>query len=115
MKRALVSPLLSLFMPGLGQIMNRQAGKGAALVMGVSVIFMVTLGLFVHKFSKAAMAITEAPHGGDTFAQLHKALLAQGLVWLLVMAAIYLAVLAYAVTDAWRKGREIDRGRGSAA
>lgn len=114
MKRARIAPLLSFFMPGLGQILNRQAGKGAALVTGVSVLFMVTLGLFVHKFSKAAMALGHAPAGSDKFALLHKELLAQGVTWLLVLAAVYLLVLAFAVYDAWRAGRDLDRAGGDA-
>ena len=48
MRRAPVSPLLSgLVIPGLGQLVNRQVGKGAMLVAAASLLFMLTLGLLV--------------------------------------------------------------------
>ncbi len=108
MKRALVSPLLSLFMPGMGQLMNRQPVKGGLMVAAVSLLFIVTLGLVFYQTSQAIMAMGELPPGTDKWAALHGQLLSQGFVWVLVMAGLYLAVLIWAVLDAWRMGKALD-------
>lgn len=108
MKRAVISPLLSLFMPGLGQVFNHQVGKGAFMVAGVSILFMATLGVFVYKFHHAAVALADLPAGADKWQALHLALLDQGVISLLVLLGLYLAVLIFAVLDAWRGGRAYD-------
>ncbi len=110
MRRALYTPLLSLFMPGLGQLFNRQLGKGALLVMVTTVLFLVTLGLFFYQFNQAVMYLTQNPPPGDQVAALRQRLLSQGTGWLLAIGLIYLGLVSFAVLDAWRAGRRLDQG-----
>jgi hypothetical protein len=98
MKRAVVAPLLSVFMPGMGQLINRQPVKGGLMV-----------GLTFYKASQAIMAMGEPDPAIDKWAALNVQLVAQGVVWLLVMLGLYLAVLVWSVIDAWRWGRVLDR------
>lgn len=108
MKRAVVAPLLSLFMPGMGQLINRQPVKGGLMVALVSLLFIATLGLAFYKVSHAIAALDPIPEGVDKWAALNVQLVAQGIVWLLIMLALYVVVLIWAVFDAWRGGKALD-------
>ncbi len=110
MRRAVVSPLLSLVMPGVGQMVNRQPGKGVILVAVSTVIFLVAMGMFLYKLNRAVVNLGELPPGADPMPALHQAMWAQGVSWLWVLGGLYLVVLAYAMWDAWRHGRAWDRG-----
>jgi|Deesub1362A_J573_1020465.scaffolds.fasta_scaffold02680_8 hypothetical protein len=112
MRRALVSPLLSLVMPGVGQMVNRQPGKGVILVAAATVIFLVAMGMFLYKLNRAVVDLGELPPGADPMRALHQAMWAQGVTWLWVLGGLYLALLAYAMWDAWRHGRAWDRREG---
>ncbi len=112
MKRALVAPLLSAFMPGMGQIVNRQPVKGGLMVAGVSLLFVLTLGLTFYKVSQAIMAMGEPDPAIDKWAALNLQLVAQGMGWLLVMLGLYVVILIWAVVDAWRWGRVRDVEQG---
>jgi len=109
MRRALYTPLLSLFMPGLGQLFNRQLGKGALLVMATTVLFLVTLGVFFYQFNQAVLFLSQNPVPGDQVAALQRRLWEQGTGWLLATGLIYLGLVIYAVLDAWRAGRRLDQ------
>lgn len=108
MKRAVAAPLLSLFMPGMGQLVNRQPIKGGLMVAAVSLLFIVTLGLAFYKVSHAIAALDPIPEGVDKWAALNVQLVAQGIVWLIIMMALYVVVLVWAVIDAFRTGRALD-------
>lgn len=108
MKRAIISPLLSgLVIPGLGQLVNRQVGKGAFLVAAASLLFMATLGFTLHKITQAVIAL-EGYAGPDKFGALRAELLRQGTAWLWVLGGLMAALWIYAVWDAWRAGRARD-------
>jgi len=108
MKRAIVSPILSgLVIPGLGQLLNRQVGKGALLVAAASLLFMATLGFAMHKITSAAMAMTDYA-GPDKLAMLRAELIKQGTGWLWVLGGLMVALWAYGVYDAWQGGRKRD-------
>jgi hypothetical protein len=107
-KRAVVAPLASLFMPGMGQLINRQPVKGGLMVAAVSVLFISTLGLAFYKVSHAIASLGEISPGVNKWAALNVQLVAQGIVWLMVMLVLYVLVLIWAVWDAWRGGRALD-------
>ena len=108
MRRALVSPLLSgLVIPGLGQIVNRQVGKGAMMVAAASLLFMLTLGFAFHEISQAVLAL-DGYAGPDKLAALRGQLIKQGVTWLIILGGLTAALWIYAVIDAWRGGRERD-------
>jgi hypothetical protein len=109
MKRAVVSPLLSLVVPGLGQLINRQAGKGAVLVMGSGLIFMGVFGLFVYKLSQAGNQVAQLPPAQQTMQALSRALWEQGVAGLAALLGLYAALLLYGVVDAAASGRRLDR------
>ncbi|RJX31837.1 MAG: hypothetical protein C4525_11355 [Desulfarculus sp.] len=112
MRRAVVAPLLSgLVIPGLGQIVNRQVGKGALLMAGSSLLFMVGLGLAFHQVSQAVLAL-EGQAPADKWAALRAQLLSQGTGWLWVLLAALAALWLFAVLDAWRWGRRRDQEAG---
>lgn len=108
MRRALVSPLLSgLVIPGLGQLVNRQVGKGALLVAAASLLFMLTLGFAFHEISQAVLAL-EGYAGPDKLGALRAQLLKQGVLWLVVLGGLMAGLWIYGIVDAWRGGRERD-------
>eukprot|EP01022_Parablepharisma_sp_SALTPOND_P002723 TRINITY_DN11111_c0_g1_i2.p1 TRINITY_DN11111_c0_g1~~TRINITY_DN11111_c0_g1_i2.p1 ORF type:complete len:809 (-),score=292.58 TRINITY_DN11111_c0_g1_i2:541-2967(-) len=108
LKRAIVSPILSgLVIPGLGQLVNRQVGKGAFLVAAASLLFMATLGFALHKITQAVIAL-DGYNGPDKFGALRAELVNQGTAWLWVLGGLMVALWAYAVYDAWQGGRARD-------
>jgi len=108
LKRAVIAPILSgLVIPGLGQLLNRQVGKGALLVAAASLLFMATLGFAMHKITQAAIAM-EGYTGPDKFGTLRAELIKQGTGWLWVLGGLMVALWAYGVYDAWRGGRAYD-------
>ncbi|MFH1033263.1 MAG: hypothetical protein V1806_02040 [Pseudomonadota bacterium] len=108
MRKAVVSPLLSLLVPGLGQIVNRELFKGSIMVAAMSLLFIIMLGFGLHQFSKAVMTIQEAGAQPGDFSALSAQLRAQGSAWFLVLGGLLACLWAYAVIDAWRGGRRRD-------
>ena len=82
MRKAVLSPLLSLLVPGLGQIVNRQLFKGSLMVAAMSLLFLILLGFALHQFSVAVVAIQEAGAQPGDFAALSRQLREQGFLWL---------------------------------
>ncbi len=112
MRKAVLSPLLSLLVPGLGQIVNRQLFKGSLMVAAMSLLFLILLGFALHQFSVAVVAVQEAGAQAGDFAALSRQLRAQGFLWLAGLGACLALLWVYAVVDAWRGGRAADAQQG---
>ncbi|CAO0822159.1 DUF5683 domain-containing protein [Desulfarculales bacterium] len=108
MRRSIVSPLLSLLVPGIGQILNRELFKGSIMVAAMSLLFIIMLGFGLHQLSRAVVAIQEAEAQPGDFAALSAQLRAQGSVWFLVLGGLLACLWAYAVIDAFRGGCRCD-------
>jgi TM2 domain-containing membrane protein YozV len=78
MKRAVAAPLLSILLPGLGQLVNRQAGKGAALVAVSGLVALVGVGLTMFKLNQAMVRIMDLPPNEQTLDALSKAMWQEG-------------------------------------
>lgn len=109
MKRAVAAPLLSILLPGLGQLVNRQAGKGAALVAASGLIALLGVGLALYKLNKAAMALLELPEKERSIEALSRAMWQQGVGYLAVLGCVFLAMLVFSIWDARRVGKRLDR------
>lgn len=108
MRRAIISPILSgLVIPGLGQLVNRQVGKGAFMVAAASLLFMATLGFALHKITQAVIAL-EGYAGPDKIGALRAQLAKEGTVWLWVLGGLMAALWIYGIYDAWQGGRARD-------
>lgn len=115
MRKGLLSPVLSLLVPGLGQIVNRELLKGCLLVAAMSLLFMILLGFGMHQLSQAIVAVQEAGAAPGDFEALSAQLRRQGFAWLLVLGGFLVALWAYAVIDAWQGGRRADAREGGQA
>lgn len=110
MRRAIVSPLASAFvLPGLGQILNRQPGKGTIMIMAATVLFLGTLFLAFVRFSQAVMAVGDPGANADKWALLRGELANQGLGWFFLLLGLYLALWLYGVIDAHLGGKRRDQ------
>lgn len=111
MKRSLAAPLLSAFMPGVGQILNRQFPKAGLMIFGFSLLF---LGLFfklLYDLNQVLMTLNwelleQDPHRFKTVTQ---ALAGRSKTWLLVLLVLLIAFWIYGVWDAYTQGRKLDR------
>ena len=112
MRRAVVAPLMSLLLPGLGQLVNRQPGKGAALVAGSGLLALVGVGLALYKFNRAAVALLDLPPKQRTLEAFSRAMWDQGVGYLLVLGGLFLALLVFSLIDARRTGRRLDQVEG---
>jgi hypothetical protein len=108
MRRAWVSPALSVAMPGLGQLINGQPGKGAALVLGAGLIFLGVFGVLLHKLNLAWVQVSELEPARQTMESLSRALWDQGVASLAALLGLYVALVVYAAVDAARWGRRLD-------
>ena len=112
MRKAVLSPLLSLLVPGLGQLVNHQLFKGSLMVAAMSLLFLVLLGFALHQFSAAVVAIQEAGAQAGDFGALSRQLRGQGFLWLVGLGGCLALLWVYAVIDAWRGGRAADARQG---
>jgi hypothetical protein len=108
MRKAFLSPLLSLLVPGMGQLVNRELLKGAVMVAAMSLLFIIMLGFGLHQFSRAMVAIQEAGAEPGDLSALSAQLRAQGTTWLLVLGGLLSCLWTYAVIDAFQGGRRRD-------
>jgi hypothetical protein len=116
MRKQFVAPLLSgLIMPGLGQLLNRQPGKGAMMVVGASILFLIGLFMATLKISQALANMGEIAPGQDKWAVLHAQLAQQGTTWLWLVGGAFFVLWIWAVLDAWRSGKVKDQEARQAA
>ncbi|KIX15839.1 DUF6677 family protein [Dethiosulfatarculus sandiegensis] len=116
MRKQFVAPLLSgLIMPGLGQLLNRQPGKGAMMVVAASILFLIGLFMAALKITQALANMGDIAPGQDKWAVLHAQLSQQGTTWLWLVGGAFFILWVWAVTDAWRSGKLKDREAGQAA
>ncbi|MBI4798481.1 MAG: hypothetical protein HY794_07070 [Desulfarculus sp.] len=108
MRKAVISPLLSLLVPGMGQILNRQLFKGSLMVAAMSLLFIILLAFGMHQFGQAVMAAQEAGAAPGDFAAVGAQMRAQGATWFLVLGGLLAGLWTYAVVDAFRGGRARD-------
>ncbi|MBU1349316.1 hypothetical protein KJ781_04585 [Patescibacteria group bacterium] len=108
MKRAVAAPLLSVLLPGLGQLVNRQAGKGAALVAVSGLVALVGVGLTMFKLNHAMVRIMDLPPNEQTLDALSKAMWQEGVGALAVLGCVFLAMLVFSIWDAYRVGKRLD-------
>lgn len=110
--RRYTAPLLSgLVMPGLGQLLNRQTGKGALLICIMSLLFMALLFAASYELGRAVMALGEkAGQGVSKWVLLSRQLGEQGPGWLLAIGGAMFVTWLYAVIDAAKTGARLDRG-----
>jgi hypothetical protein len=108
MRRALVAPLMSILLPGLGQLINRQAGKGAALVAISGLIALLGVGLAMYKLNKAMVRILDLPQREQTLDTLSRAMWQEGVGYLGVLGVVFLIMLAFSIWDAHKVGKRLD-------
>ncbi len=113
MRRALAAPLMSILLPGLGQLVNRQAGKGAALVAVSGLIALLGVGLAMYKLNQAMVRILDLPEKEQTLDALSRAMWQEGVGYLTVLGLVFLAMLVYSVWDAHRVGKRLDSVEGA--
>jgi len=100
--------LSALVLPGLGQVVNRQFGKGMALIGAITLLF---IAIFVKVLLDLAAVVGQAyVQTGGQPAGLSLPRVLEGIrhldmtrLGLLVLMAI--AVWAYSIYDAWKVGR----------
>jgi len=104
MKKALVSALCSAFViPGLGQILNQDLKKGAAILTGCFLFFCATvikLYRIVHAALRAGASGAEAP--GTLMARIR----AGDFSALWILLGLFGLLWAYSVTDAFLSGKK---------
>jgi hypothetical protein len=111
MKRSLAAPLLSAFLPGVGQILNRQFPKAGLMIFGFSLLF---LGLFfklLYDVNQVLLSLNwelleKDPHRFQTVTQ---ALAGRSKTFLIILILLLLALWVYGVGDAYVQGRKLDR------
>jgi hypothetical protein len=109
MKRAVAAPILSILLPGLGQLVNRQAGKGAALVGGSGLVALVGVGLAMYKLNQAMVKVMELPPHEQNLEALSKAMWQQGAGSLLALACVFVVMMIFSIWDAHKVGKRLDQ------
>lgn len=112
MRKALKAPILSALVIGLGQVINDQQAKGAFLIAGMSIWFLVTLAMAAWKVVSAMGAVADGPPVDDKMVALQNQIAADGMGWLWVLLAIFAAMWLYSVIDAAIGGAKADRAAG---
>ncbi|MFO7783946.1 MAG: hypothetical protein ACQET7_00060 [Thermodesulfobacteriota bacterium] len=109
MKKYISAPLCSaLVIPGLGQLLNRDMKKGLIL-LGTVFILINLAGVKLYLIVDAA--ISEAATQGLSGATLVQQVRSSDFTLIRVLAGLFLLTWAYAVGDAFIKGRKIESAR----
>lgn len=112
MKKLLTAPLCSaLVIPGLGQVINQEPRKGLTLLAMVFILIILAAVKFYLVLSSAAARAAADGLDGTTILD---SLKESDLTLLWVLAAVFLAVWAFSVADAFRtawKNAQAQKGR----
>jgi hypothetical protein len=111
MKRSFAAPLLSAFMPGVGQILNRQYPKAGLLIFGFSLLFLALFFKLLHDLNQVLLSLNwelleKDPHRFQTVTQ---AMAGRSKTLLLILLVLLIAFWTYGVWDAYTQGRKLDR------
>jgi hypothetical protein len=110
MKKAILAPLCSAFViPGLGQVINHDLKKGAAMLGGALVLLMVAAARFFQLLNTAFKANWADPSRQASLAD-HLKAQDLSLAWWVI--GLFSLIWAYSVTDAFLKGIKRDRSTG---
>lgn len=111
MVRRLVSPLLSaVILPGLGQVINRQVGKGAMLIFTMSILVVTILFYTAARVSQAIMSLSEeAINSEQKWALLRDELLKRDMTVAYIVGGVAVILWLYSVIDAYLVGAKLDR------
>lgn len=112
MKHAVVSPICSAMVLGMGQLINRQKAKGSLLVAGMSLWFLTALAVTWFKVTGAMGVVADGPPVENKMDALQETLVSGGLTWLWIIGGIFVVMWLYSVIDAFVVGARIDREGG---
>lgn len=106
MKKAILHPLCSAFIvPGLGQIMNQNVKKGAAILGATFLLFILAAVKLSFMIKAAASGIDfDRLQPAEVLTRLHSQ--SFGVLWALI--ALFALVWLYSVVDAFREGWKLD-------
>lgn len=108
MKRSVLAPICSAFIiPGAGQVINRQLGKGLALIGATTVIILVLVVKIIMDLSNVMSRIPLDKIGGDEMAPLIiEGMRGRNMTTLLIIVLIGFALWVYGIVDAYINGRK---------
>ena len=109
MRKAVTAPVLSALVIGLGQLIVGHRAKGAFLIAGMSLWFLITLAMAAWKVTSAMGAVADGPPVDDKWAALQSQIAADGVGWLWVLITIFVVMWLYSVIDAAIGGARFDR------
>ena len=108
MRHALIAGLLSVLVPGLGQLYNRRIGRGIVLVLVQSFVLIgLSIALFF-KVGQAAGTLTEEQIATRDFSLLSQAFREQDMTVIVVILCCLAPIWLGAVIDAFRDGRKYE-------
>jgi TM2 domain-containing membrane protein YozV len=109
MRKALKAPVLSALVIGLGQLIVGHRAKGALLIAGMSIWFLITLATTAWKVTSAMGAVADGPPVDDKWLALGRQIQADGAAWAYILIGIFLAMWLFSVIDAAIGGARADR------
>lgn len=105
MKKSILSPLCSgLVIPGLGQIINGDLKKGAALLFGAFILWMGGIVQFYLMITSGAITTQARVQGHG--AQVNQP--EPDFTWIRVLVCVYGLIWLYSVLNAFLTGRSLD-------
>jgi NADH:ubiquinone oxidoreductase subunit 5 (subunit L)/multisubunit Na+/H+ antiporter MnhA subunit len=110
MKKAILAPLCSaLVIPGMGQVINHDLKKGAAILGGAFVLLVATAVKFFQVLSGALEASWADP-SKQSF--LIDQLRTQDLSLMKWVSGAFLLIWSYSIIDAFLRGKKLDQSPG---
>ena len=109
MRKAIKAPVLSALVIGLGQLIVGHRAKGAFLIAGMSLWFLITLAMTAWKVTSAMGAVADGPPVDDKWLALGRQIQADGAAWAYILIGIFVAMWLFSVIDAAIGGVRFDR------
>ena len=110
MKKYILSPLCSaLVIPGLGQIINQNLKKGLIIL---SVVFLLFVSFIIRLVFIIQSLAYQAKFSRLNSADIMERLKGEDLSFILYLGIAFAIIWIYAVLDAFREGKKIERQEG---
>lgn len=108
MKHSILAPLCSAFvLPGLGQVLNRQIGKGVALMGAITVIVLSLIVKLLLDLSAVMNQVmgSDLNVGAEKLPLLIEGMRSRNLTLLVILLVIGFIIWAYSIIDAYLHAR----------
>jgi hypothetical protein len=109
MKRIIIAILLSFFMPGFGQIYNKENKRGLILILASFLVFLFPMILILMQAVPKLPDPRLGPPSQDVVQSVIMEIIKGNAHFLNIASFVFLGIWAYSITQAYFKAKELKK------